>query len=163
MMQSLRDAWQARWSQASAREQTLLRMAASVLLLVAVWFIALRPAWVGLQAARIQAPLVRAQYEQVLQLQAQALALRAQAPSAPVDAKAVLQNGLSSLEKNARMAVLAERATISFKDAQPDALARYLEQARLMAHASTLEMHLKQAAGLWSGSLVLQLPAPGAP
>jgi len=162
-MQSLRDAWQARWSQASAREQTLLRVAASVLLLVAVWFIALRPAWVGLKAARLQAPLVRAQYEQVLQLQAQALALRAQAPSAPVDAKTVLQNGLSNLEKNARIVVLAERATISFKDAQPDALARYLEQARLVAHASTLEMHLKQAAGLWSGSLVLQLPAPGAP
>ena len=163
MMQSLRDAWQARWAQASAREQTLLRIALSVLLLAAVWFIALRPAWVGLQAARSQAPLVRAQYEQVLQVQAQALALRAQAPSAQVDAKAVLQNGLSSLEKNARMAVLGERATISFKDAQADALARYLEQARLVAHASTLEIHLKQAAGLWSGSLVLQLPAPGAP
>ncbi len=163
MMQSLRDAWQARWSQASAREQTLLRMAASVLLLAAVWFIALRPAWVGLQAARIQAPLVRAQYEQVLQLQAQAQALRAQAPGAPVDAKAVLQNGLSSLEKNARIVVLDQRATINFKDARPEALARYLEQARLMAHTSTLEMHLNQAAGLWSGSLVLQLPAPGAP
>jgi hypothetical protein len=24
-------------------------------------------------------------------------------------------------------------------------------------------MHFNQAAGLWSGSLVLQLPAPGAP
>ena len=163
MMQSLRDAWQARWSQASAREQTLLRIALGVLLLAAVWFIALRPAWVGLQAARIQAPLVRAQYEQVLQLQAQAQALRAQAPGAPVDAKAVLQNGLSSLEKNARIVVLDQRATINFKDARPEALARYLEQARLVAHASTLEMHLKQAAGLWSGSLVLQLPAPGAP
>ena len=163
MMQSLRDAWQARWSQASAREQTLLRIALGVLLLAAVWFIALRPAWVGLQAARIQAPLVRAQYEQVLQLQAQAQALRAQAPGAPVDAKAVLQNGLSSLEKNARIVVLDQRATINFKDARPEALARYLEQARLMAHASTLEMHLTQAAGLWSGSLVLQLPAPSAP
>ena len=163
MMQTLRDAWQARWSQASAREQTLLRMASIVLLLAALWFIALRPAWVGLKAARTQAPLVRAQYEQVLQLQAQALALRAQAPGAPVDAKAVLQSGLGSLEKNARIVVLDQRATISFKDAQPDALARYLEQARLMAHTSTLEMHLNQAAGLWSGSLVLQLPAPGAP
>ncbi len=163
MMQSLRDAWQARWSQANAREQTLLRMAASVLLLAAVWFIALRPAWVSLKAARLQAPLVRAQYEQVLQLQAQAQALRAQAPGAPVDAKVVLQNGLSNLEKNARIVVLDQRATISFKDARPDALARYLEQARLMAHTSMLEMHLNQAAGLWSGSLVLQLPAPGAP
>ena len=163
MMQTLRDAWQARWSQASAREQTLLRIASIVLLLAALWFIALRPAWVGLKAARTQAPLVRAQYEQVLQLQAQALALRAQAPGAPVDAKAVLQNGLGSLEKNARIVVLDQRATISFKDARPEALARYLEQARLMAHTSTLEMHLNQAAGLWSGSLVLQLPAPGAP
>jgi len=163
MMQSLRSAWQARWSQASAREQTLVRFAVSVLLLAALWFVALRPAWVGLKAARTQAPVVRAQYEQVLQLQAQAQALRAQAPAAPVDAKAVLQSALGSLEKNARLAVLAERATVSFKDARPEALARFLEQARLVAHTSTVEMHLSQAAGLWSGSLVLLLPAQSAP
>ena len=163
MMQSLRNAWQARWLQASAREQTLVRLAISVLLLAALWFVALRPAWVGLKTARTQAPVVRAQYEQVLQLQAQAQALRAQAPGAPVDAKAVLQSALASLEKNARLAVLAERATISFKDAKPEALARFLEQARLMAHTSTLEMHFSQSGGLWSGSLVLLLPAQSAP
>lgn len=163
MMQSLRTAWQARWSQASAREQTLVRLAISVLLLAALWFIALRPAWVGLKAARAQAPLVRAQYEQVLQLQAQANALRAQATGAPVDAQAVLQSALGGLEKNARLAVLAERATVSFKGAQPQALARFLEQARLLAHTSTVEMHFSQSAGLWSGSLILQLPAPAAP
>jgi len=163
MMQSLRSAWQVRWLQASAREQTLVRFAVSVLLLAALWFIALRPAWVGLKAARTQAPVVRAQYEQVLQLQAQAQALRAQAPAAPVDAKAVLQSALGSLEKNARLAVLAERATVSFKDARPEALARFLEQARLVAHTSTLEMHFSQSGGLWSGSLVLLLPAQSAP
>lgn len=163
MMQSLRAAWQARWSQASAREQTLVRIAISVLLLAALWFIALRPAWVGLKAARAQAPVVRAQYEQVLQLQAQANALRAQASGAPIDGAAVLQSALSGLEKNARMAVQAERATVSFKDAKPEALARFLEQARLTAHASTQEMHLSQTGGLWTGKLVLLLPAPGAP
>ncbi len=163
MMQSLRNAWQARWSQASAREQTLVRIAVSVVLLAALWFIALRPAWVGLKAARTQAPVVRAQYEQVLQLQEQVQALRAKAPGALVDAKVVLQNELSGLEKNARLAVLAERATISFKDARPEALARYLEHARLVAQAHTLEMHLSQVGGLWSGSLVLLLPAPGSP
>jgi general secretion pathway protein M len=163
MMQSLRNTWQARWSQASAREQGLVRIGVSVVLLAALWFIALRPAWVSLQASRTQAPVVRAQYERVLQLQAQAQALRAQAPGAPVNATAVLQGALSSLEKDARMAVLAERASISFKDARPEALAHYLEQARLMAHTSTLEMHVTQSAGLWSGSLVLLLPAPGTP
>ncbi len=163
MMQSLRNAWQARWSQASAREQTLVRIAISVLLLATLWFIALRPAWVGLKAARAQAPVVRAQYEQVLQLQAQANALRAQASGAPVDAKAVLQSALIGLEKNARLAVQAERATVSFKDAKPEALARFLEQARLTAHTSTQEMHLSQAGGLWTGNLVLLLPAAGGP
>lgn len=163
MMRPLRNAWQARWSQASAREQTLVRIAISVLLLAALWFIALRPAWVGLKAARAQAPVVRAQYEQVLQLQAQANALRAQASGAPVDATAVLQSALSGLEKNARLAVQTERATVSFKDAKPEALARFLEQARLTAHTSTQEMHLSQAGGLWTGNLVLLLPAAGAP
>jgi type II secretory pathway component PulM len=39
MMQSLRSAWQARWSQASAREQTLVRIAVSVLLLAISGFL----------------------------------------------------------------------------------------------------------------------------
>ncbi len=163
MMPTLRNAWQARWSQASAREQTWARIGASLVLLAALWFIGLRPAWVGLQAARAQAPLVRAQYEKVLQLQAQANALRAQATAAPVNSAAVLQNALIGLEKNARLAQLAERATVNFKDVTPEALARFLEQARLGAHATTLEMDVTQANGLWSGKLVLQLPAPGAP
>ena len=153
------------WLRASAREQVALRIAATVVLLALVWWVGLQPALKTLKNARTQAPVVRAQYEQMLQMQAQAAALHAQAQEQqPVsDPKAVLQDSISTLEKNARVALAGERATVSFKQARPADLALWLEQLRLKAHSSVLEMHMTQAAGLWSGSVLVQLPSGAQP
>ena len=151
------------WLRASAREQVALRIAATVVLLALVWWVGLQPAFKTLKNARTQAPVVRAQYEQMLQLQAQAAALHAQAQQPVSDPKAVLQDSISALEKNARVALVGERATVSFKQARPADLALWLEQLRLKAHSSVLEMHITQAAGLWSGSVLVQLPSGAQP
>jgi len=151
------------WLHASAREQVVLRIAATLVLLALVWWVGLQPALKTLKNARTQAPVVRAQYEQMLQLQAQAAALRAQVQQPVSDPKAVLQDSISTLEKNARVALAGERATVSFKQARPADLALWLEQLRLKAHSSVLEMHMTQAAGLWSGSVLVQLPSGAQP
>jgi general secretion pathway protein M len=151
------------WLHASAREQVALRIAATLVLLALVWWVGLQPALKTLKNARTQAPVVRAQYEQMLQLQAQAAALRAQVQQPVSDPKAVLQDSISTLEKNARVALAGERATVSFKQARPADLALWLEQLRLKAHSSVLEMHMTQAAGLWSGSVLVQLPSGAQP
>ena len=151
------------WLHASAREQVALRIAATLVLLALVWWVGLQPALKTLKNARTQAPVVRAQYEQMLQLQAQAAALRAQVQQPVSDPKAVLQDSMSTLEKNARVALAGERATVSFKQARPADLALWLEQLRLKAHSSVLEMHMTQAAGLWSGSVLVQLPSGAQP
>ena len=151
------------WLHASAREQVALRIAATLVLLALVWWVGLQPALKTLKNARTQAPVVRAHYEQMLQLQAQAAALRAQVQQPVSDPKAVLQDSISTLEKNARVALAGERATVSFKQARPADLALWLEQLRLKAHSSVLEMHMTQAAGLWSGSVLVQLPSGAQP
>jgi len=159
MMQTLHQYW----LRASAREQVALRIAATLLVLALVWWVGLQPALKTLKNARTQAPVVRAQYEQMLQLQAQAAAMRAQVQQPVSDPKAALQDSISALEKNARVSLAGERATVSFKQARPADLALWLEQVRLKAHSSVLEMHISQAAGLWSGSVVVQLPSGAQP
>ena len=155
MMQTLKEYW----LQASAREQVALRVAATLVLLALFWWVGLQPPLKALKNARTQAPVVRAQYEQMSQLQAQAAAMRTQVQQPVSDPKAALQDSITTLEKNARVALSGERATISFKQARPADMALWLEQVRLKAHSSVLEMHLSQAAGLWSGSVVVQLPS----
>jgi len=159
MMHNLKRALAQRWNEASAREQSAMKLAATLVLLALLWWIGLQPALNTIKSTRVQMPLVRAQYEQMLQLQAQAGALRAQAQQAVPDAKALLQESVSSLEKNARWTTLGERATVTFKEVRPADLARWLEQVRLKAHSRVLEMHISQTTGLWSGAVVLQLPA----
>ena len=159
MMQTLHQYW----LRASAREQVALRIAATLLVMALVWWVGLQPALKTLKNTRTQAPVVRAQYEQMLQLQAQAAAMRAQVQQPVSDPKAALQDSISALEKNARVSLAGERATVSFKQARPADLALWLEQVRLKAHSSVLEMHISQAAGLWSGSVVVQLPSGAQP
>ena len=159
MMQTLKEYW----LQASAREQVALRVAATLVLLALFWWVGLQPPLKALKNARTQAPVVRAQYEQMLQLQAQAAAMRAQVQQPVSDPTAALQDSITTLEKSARVALSGERATISFKQARPADMALWLEQVRLKAHSSVLEMHLSQAAGLWSGSVVVQLPSGAQP
>ena len=159
MTHNLKQALAQRWNEASAREQSAMKLGATLVLLALLWWIGLQPALSTIKSTRVQMPLVRAQYEQMLQLQAQAGVLRAQAQQAVPDAKALLQESVPSLEKNARLTAQGERATVTFKEVRPADLARWLEQVRLKAHSRVLEMHISQTTGLWSGAVVLQLPA----
>jgi hypothetical protein len=48
---------------------------------------------------------------------------------------------------------------VTLSGTQPDALAQWLTQARVSAHALPSEAHLQRSSsGLWEGTLVLALP-----
>lgn len=154
---------QLRWAQSSARERQLVRVALAFVTLALLWFVALSPALRSLQAAKTQGPLLEAQLQSMLQLQAQAQAIQAQ-PNAPAaDARGLLDAALPTLGKAARMSVAGDRATVSLESSAPAALTEWLVQARLNAHARPLELHLSQRQGLWTGVIVLQLAGPSAP
>ena len=152
-----------RWAQISPREQRLVRAALALLALALVWFVALRPAIATLRTAQIQGPQLRAQLQDMLQLQAQAQMLQAQPAAQTQDSKSMLEAALPTLGTTARMSLTGDRATVTLDGSSADDLAQWLTQARLNAHARPLELHLTQSEGLWKGSIVLQMPSTSAP
>ena len=154
---------QTRWAQVSPREQRLVRGALTLLALVLVWFVALRPALATLRSVQSQGPQVRAQLQDMLQLQAQAQALQALPAAQTQDSKNLLEAALPTLGATAQMSLTSDRATITLEGSSADALAQWLSQARLNALARPLELHLTQSQGLWKGRIVLQMPTTAAP
>jgi general secretion pathway protein M len=153
---------QTRWAKLGKREQRLVRAALALLVLTLVWFVALRPAIATLRTAQSQGPLLRKQLQDMLQLQAQAQVLQAQPSAQTQDSKSLLEAALPTLGATARMSLTGDRATVTLDGSSADALAQWLTEARLNARARPLELHLTQSAGLWKGSIVLQLPSTSA-
>ncbi len=154
---------QTRWAQISPREQRLVRGALALLALALVWYVALRPALATLRSAQSQGPQLRAQLQDMLQLQAQAQVLQAQPAAQAQDSKSLLEAALPTLGATARMSLTGDRATVTLEGSSADALAQWLTQARLNARARPLELHLTQSQGLWKGRIVLQMPSTAAP
>ena len=154
---------QTRWAQVSPREQRLVRGALTLLALVLVWFVALRPALATLRSVQSQGPQLRAQLQDMLQLQAQAQVLQALPAAQTQDSKSLLEAALATLGATAQMSLTGDRATITLEGSSADALAQWLSQARLNARARPLELHLTQSQGLWKGRIVLQMPSTAAP
>jgi general secretion pathway protein M len=154
---------QTRWAQLSQREQSMVRGALLILALALVWFVALRPAIATLRNAKSQGPQLRAQLQDMLQLQAQAQVLQAVPAAQTQDSKNLLEAALPTLGATAQMSLTGDRATITLEGSSADALAQWLTQARLNARARPLELHLTQSQGLWKGRIVLQMPSTAAP
>lgn len=154
---------QTRGAQVSPREQRLVRGALALLALVLVWFVALRPALATLRSVQSQGPQLRAQLQDMLQLQAQAQVLQALPAAQTQDSKSLLEAALATLGATAQMSLTGDRATITLEGSSADALAQWLSQARLNARARPLELHLTQSQGLWKGRIVLQMPSTAAP
>ena len=154
---------QTRWAQVSPREQRLVRGALTLLALVLVWFVALRPALATLRSVQSQGPQLRAQLQDMLQLQAQAQVLQALPAAQTQDSKSLLEAALATLGATAQMSLTGDRATITLEGSSADALAQWLSQARLNARARPLELHLTQSQGLWKGRIVLQMASTAAP
>lgn len=151
---------QRRWREVSPREQRLLLLALGVLALALLWWVAVAPALKVLKTAPQQHVALDAQNQQMLRLQAQALALRAQPVMRADDARRALEASLKPLGNSAQMVVQVERVTVTLKGVAPDALAQWLAAARQNAHCVPSEAHLaRNAAGTWDGALVLYLPA----
>jgi general secretion pathway protein M len=146
------------WQRASKREQGLLSLAAAVVVVGLIWWVGLAPALKVIKAAPAQNLALDAQLQTMKQLQAQAIDLRAQAPLTAEGARAALEQSVKSLGVGAKMAVQAERVTVTLNDLAPDLLAQWLSVARQNARMAPKEAHLKRNdKGGWDGTLVLQL------
>jgi general secretion pathway protein M len=151
----------ARWKGLARREQHLLLLALAALLSAMLWWVGLAPALATLRAADAQHRMLDAEIQQMRNLQAQAKALQAHPKMAFDEARRQVEASVKQhLGATAQLAMAGEQMRLTFKGASAEALAQWLEQARLDAHAVPVEAHLMHsAAGPWDGMLLLNLGA----
>lgn len=184
-LESLEARWQAWWPELEPREQRMIMIAAALVALAFVWWVALAPALRTLWAAPAEHARLDAQLQQMTALQTQARALQSQPRASRDDAMRALETTVrQNLGPSAQIqsAGAAENVTIALRSAPADALAQLLTQARSNARAVPREVHLirstqqqqQNAAAApgpmpapvsgpprvrWDGTLVMGLPA----
>ncbi|WP_431124477.1 type II secretion system protein GspM [Variovorax paradoxus] len=167
----------ARWASLDLRERRMVAIAAALVVLALLWWIALAPALRTLAAARAEHARLDAQLQQMATLQNRAKALQAQPRLTRDDALRALETSVrQSLGSNAQLMTASGdgAATVTLRAVPADALAQWLAQARGNAHAVPREAHLTRAAAApppagnkdpepakvrWEGTLVMALPA----
>ena len=159
---------QQRWNALAQREQNLVLLAGSVVLLATLWWFAVAPALHSLRTAPARQAAAESQLQTMLQMQAQAELLRQQPQGNQADIRNLLEQSVKNeLAASAQLQWLGNRAQITLTNTPALALARWLTQVRDNSHASVAEMKLNRAAAnatdasaltRWSGSLLLDLP-----
>ena len=150
----------ARWSGLAPREKAMVAAAGALVALALVWWIAVAPALATLRSAEEQHRALDAPLQPLLKLQAQAQAMQSQPKQTHDEALRLLELSIRQhLGLAARYTIAGERVTINLTGATSQALAQWLTQARVNAHALPSEARLtRTAAGGWDGTLVVTLP-----
>ena len=168
-------ALRARWATLQPREQTLVRLAALLVLAAQLWWLALAPALKTLRSAPAQHQQLDAQLQQMARLQAQARTLQAQPRLEPEAARRALEAAVKQgLGAGAQLHLAGERATVQLKGVPAEAIAPWLAQLRNNARAVPVQVKLTRSSAppagakgaaatagavLWDGSVVLALPS----
>ena len=151
----------------SPREQRAVGIAAWVVGLGLLWWLAVAPALATLRQAPERHRLLDAQLGQMRRMAATAESLRSQNTAQPLGRDAVLraleQATATALAGTGQLAVQGDRATVTLRGTPPDALAQWLSQVRINARLVPVQAELKHTAAPsgWNGQLVLAGPGLG--
>jgi len=155
---------QTHWARLPGREKNGLRLAGLLVLFLLLWQLGIAPGLATLRSADAQARALSTQMQAMQAMQSQAQAVQQQ-PALGFDEslRALTAATRQTLGPGAQLLVSGERASVTLKDASPEALAEWLAQARLNAHSAPVEARLSRgtASGgpVWNGVLVMALPA----
>ena len=119
-----------------------------------------------LQQASARHARLDGQLGQMQRMASAAEALRGQNTAQPPSRDEVLRTlevATNGLGGTAQLSVLGDRATVTLRNTQPDALAQWLAQVRINARLIPLQSQLTREAGNsgWSGTVVLSGPSLG--
>lgn len=150
----------------SSRERTAVTVAIWVVGLGLVWWFAVAPAIDTLRAAPARHARLDAQLGQMQRLAATAESLRGQNTAQPPGRDEVLRaldTATSGLAGTGQLSVLGERATLTLRNAPPEALAQWLAQVRINARMLPVDSQINREPGSpgWSGTIVLAGPGLG--
>ena len=153
----LRSAAQAQWLGLAPRERRGVAVAAALLGLALLWFVAIAPAWRTLRELPPQREALEAQLQQMQALATEARSLRAVTTVPP--AQALGRCGQCGLGAQGRLAAQGDqRAVLTLQGADAAQLTAFLGEARAGARARVVEATLSQSApGRYDGNLVLAL------
>jgi type II secretory pathway component PulM len=151
-------AWQSFITQRSAREQQAIQWTLGFVAVVALWQIAVAPAWQVWRDSQTQLTLLAQQHADMLALQQQASQLQAQTRMGTDASARTLQSLCVGLGDKVKCSRQALRMTVDVKGVSPQALAQVWAQARSQAQAVVLETHLQRRGELWDGQWVWSLP-----
>jgi general secretion pathway protein M len=160
---SLRQRLAQTWGALAERERMGVAFALTALTLLALWLLAIQPAWRTLRAAPAQHAALDRQLESMQQLTAQAKAVGAAPKINPADAARALQAATTALGAGAELRSLGDRATVRLRGINGEALARWLTQVREGARAVPVAMQLTRAAAPAAGASAPAAAATGAP
>jgi len=151
-------AWQSFITQRSAREQQAIQWTLGFVAVVALWQIAVAPAWQVWRDSQTQLTLLAQQHADMLALQQQASQLQAQTRIGADASARTLQSFCTGLGDKVKCSRQALRMTVDVNGVSPQALAQVWAQARSQAQAVVLETHLQRRGELWDGQWVWSLP-----
>lgn len=154
---------QAAYTRLAPREQRAVALAAWVVGLGLLWWLAVAPALNALRLAPERHARLDEQLGQMRSMAATAEGLRAQNSARPQsrdDVLRALEQATAGLAGTAQLSVLGDRATLTLQNTPPDALAQWLSQVRVNARLMPLEAKLSRGTepAAWSGTLALGGP-----
>lgn len=147
------------WQRLAPREQRLLGLGATVLLLGVLWGAAVQPAWRTLQRAPAELEVLDGQLQRMRALAAEAQQLRATPAVSPEQATAVLKAAAERLGAKGKLSMQGDRAILTLTALEPGQLTSWLAEVRSGARVRPLEANLTRAGAGYSGTLVLALGA----
>lgn len=150
----------------SSRERTAVTIAVWVVGLGLLWWFAVAPAIDTLRAAPARHARLDAQLGQMQRLAATAESLRGQNTAQPPGRDEVLRaldTATNGLAGTGQLSVLGERATLTLRNAPPEAVAQWLAQVRINARMLPVDSQINREPGSpgWSGTIVLAGPGLG--
>lgn len=150
----------------SSRERNAVVIAAWVIGLGLLWWLAVAPALDTLRQAPTRHARLDAQLGQMQRMAATAQGLRGQNTAQPPGRDEVLralEAATAGLGASGQLAVLGDRATLTLRNAPPEALAQWLAQVRINARMLPLDSQINREPGNpgWSGTVVLSGPGLG--
>lgn len=147
------------WKRLSARERHLVVAASAVVLVAAVWLIAIAPALRTLRDAPAQRAAQEQQLAQMRQWQSEARALKQQPRISPEESQRMLQELGERLLGPGSVTLQGAQVQAQLKGVSPEALAQWLQQARTLGRALPQQMQLERTSDGWNGTMVLRLPS----
>jgi general secretion pathway protein M len=145
------------WRSLPQRDRRLALLGTAVLLLFAVWALAVQPALSTLRAAPTELDRLEAQLQTMQRLATEAAELRATPAVGPEQAAEALKAATERLGERGRLSLQGDRAVLTLNGAGTEALRNWLAEARSAARARPIEVNLLRAGSGYSGTLVVAL------